>query len=245
MARGDTLLLLNADTVASQDLSPLIRLANAPLVGSAGCRLRYRDGRIQPSFGYSHSPIATLLTWCGMGRVKGIPRSLRRLETRSQEYLLDHDDVGWVSGACMATRREVWDRIGGLDERYFMYCEDVDYCLKVSDAGLRVAYTASTEVVHLEAGGEPWVGRVALLHTLRSYQVFFGDRSTELGLRLLFFGLAALFIARSFAARLLSIAGWRSASCAAMNASKAAAYCEAASAALRVATLGREPFGFD
>lgn len=61
-------------------------------------------------------------------------------------------DGDWVSGACLLHRREVADGIGGIDERFFMYCEDVDFCLRARAAGWRVAYHPGLEVKHYLAG---------------------------------------------------------------------------------------------
>jgi GT2 family glycosyltransferase len=243
IARGGVLLLLNADTVPALDLGPLIRLAGSAPVGVAGCRLRYPNGRIQPSFGYQHSELAVLLGWCGVERWRHLPRRLRRVETNKHAYTSEHDELGWLSGACMATRREVWDRLGGLDDRYFMYCEDVDYCARVRAAGLRVSFTAQTEVTHLEGSGRPWVGRAALMQTIKSYHVFFGDRNNALTLRTLFLGLAALFIGRSIVYRLMSIGMRPSARGTGVHSDKASAFSAAALVSLCVAAFGSSPAG--
>jgi GT2 family glycosyltransferase len=241
IARGGILLLLNADTVPALDLGPLVRLAGSPGVGVAGCRLRYPNGRIQPSFGYQHGELAVLLGWCGTEQWLRLPRRLRRVETSESAYMSERNELGWLSGACMATRRDVWNRLGGLDDRYFMYCEDVDYCFRVRAAGLRVSFTAQTEVTHLEGSGRPWVGRAALMRTIKSYYVFFGDRSNALALRTLFLGLAALFISRSVVYRLMSIGVRSSASRTGVHSDKASAFSAAALLSLGVAAFGSEP----
>jgi GT2 family glycosyltransferase len=57
-------------------------------------------------------------------------------------------DVDWVSGACMLARREAIAQVGGLDEAYFMFNEDVDWCRRLGQAGWTVTYVPSAEVVH-------------------------------------------------------------------------------------------------
>lgn len=72
----------------------------------------------------------------------------------SRQYLLsdwDHRsarEVDWVSGACLLHRRSVLEDIGGLDERFFMYCEDVDFCLRARQAGWGVQYHPGMRVLH-------------------------------------------------------------------------------------------------
>jgi N-acetylglucosaminyl-diphospho-decaprenol L-rhamnosyltransferase len=58
--------------------------------------------------------------------------------------------VDWVSGACFVVRREAFEQVGGFDEAYFMYLEDVDLCWRLGQAGWQVRYAPSAEVTHLQ-----------------------------------------------------------------------------------------------
>jgi GT2 family glycosyltransferase len=167
-ARGRVLLLLNNDTVIAGPLDDLVDAALEPEVGAAGCRLRYGDGRLQHSIGLPHTPARIVLSWLGLERWPGAPALLRKVETDARCYDTVQHDVAWVSGACLATRRDLWRSLRGLDDRLFMYCEDVDYCRRVRRSGLAVRYLPSPIVTHFEGGGRAWVGVGALLRTVRA-----------------------------------------------------------------------------
>jgi GT2 family glycosyltransferase len=77
-------------------------------------------------------------------------RQKRRARGGAIEHLTSqrlHPD--WVSGACLLVRRADAEEVGGLDERYFMYTEDVDFCAALRARGRRILFTPSVEVVHL------------------------------------------------------------------------------------------------
>ncbi len=152
IARGRYLVLLNNDTEAKPDsFAAAVRyLDEHKDIGAAGLKLLNTDGTRQlscrrfPSFQQALFNRYSLLT-------RLFPNN-----AYSRSYLmtdLDEDenavrDVDWVSGACLIFRRSLYDRIGPLDERYWMYSEDVDYCLRVWKAGLRVSYVPVGAVFH-------------------------------------------------------------------------------------------------
>src|SRR5262245_47961893 len=137
-ARGPIRLLLNSDT----ELDPgaldavLAAFRSDPRLGIAGAQLRYADGRPQWSGGAMPS-----LTWL-FAQASHVHVALSRLPlyrtVRPLETLRDRE-VDWVTGAAMAMRREVWDQIGPLDERFALYAQDLDFCVRARQAGWRVA----------------------------------------------------------------------------------------------------------
>ncbi len=205
-ARGEVLLLLNADTEVMRPLDALIDMALRPEVGAAGCQLRYSDGRLQHSIGLEHHLLRIALSWLGLEKRAGAPAVFRKYETGAAEYVTEHAGLAWVSGACLATRVDVWQCLGGLDPAFFMYCEDVDYCQRARRLGLQIAYTPASLVTHHEGGGKSWIGATALLRTARAYQIYTAKTSGRWAARGLCSLLALIFALRAavFALRALS-----------------------------------------
>ena len=147
--RAPFLLLLNPDTVAE---GPVLRvleewLIRHPDVGVAGARVLNADRSNQPSA----RRFPDFTTWLGgrsttfTSRFPGnwfARRNLVGLEATSPL------DVDWVSGACLMTRRDLFERVGGFDEGFFLYWEDADYCRRVADAGFRRMYVPDVTVWH-------------------------------------------------------------------------------------------------
>jgi GT2 family glycosyltransferase len=201
IARGNVLLLLNNDTCISSNLDTLIDIALDEDVGAVGCRLVYGDGRLQFSVGLDHSPLRIVLSWLGLEKRHRLPSLFRRTQTDPVFYGASHPNVDWVSGACLATRRDVWNRLEGLDEKFFMYCEDVDYCLRVRKMGKRVAYHADAIVIHFEGAGKTWVGGMALKRTVHSYHVFIQKHFGSVYVKAVALALGCVFLMRSFSFR--------------------------------------------
>ena len=141
-------LLLNPDSVVQP--GALDRLVSAlesrPDAAVAGPRLVDAQGRAELSFGSMIGPVAEarqkLLV---VGHRRGVPvirGYVERLTRRPQE-------VDWVSGACLLVRRADAEEVGLLDERYFMYAEDVDFCAAIRARGRVVMFAPEAEVVHL------------------------------------------------------------------------------------------------
>lgn len=198
-ARGRVLLLLNNDTRCDMPLDPLVEEALQADVGVAGCHLVYGDGRLQYSVGFEHTPARIALSWLGLEKQWRTPDVFRRVQTRPAFYAASHGRVDWVSGACLATRRDVWERLGGLDDAFFMYCEDVDYGRRVRQLGLRAAYRADVTVTHYEGAGKAWAGRATVLRTLRSYLLFASKHFGKAAASRLALSLGVVFSAKALA----------------------------------------------
>ena len=146
--RGDLVLLLNNDTIVPPGaIDELIaRLRAVPDAGIAGPRLV--DGRGQPelSFGHMLSPWNELRQKV-IGRLydRGWPPVVRMV----QRWLSTERFVDWVSGACLLVWRTDAEAVGLLDERYFLYTEDADFCGAVRARGRKVLFTPAAEIVHL------------------------------------------------------------------------------------------------
>ena len=147
---GAYVLILNPDCIVRPGaLRALIgQLAGQPRCAIAAPRLLNPDGSLEYSARSFPGAIAFLFNRYSL---------LTRLFPRnrwSRRYLMsdwDHAsvrDVDWVSGACMLVRREAIEQVGGLDEAYFMFNEDVDWCRRMGQSGWTVTYVPSAEVVH-------------------------------------------------------------------------------------------------
>ena len=150
LARGRHVLCLNPDTVVHEGaLAAMIAYLDAhPGIGAVGARLLESDGSLQ----YSCRRFPGYLT-IFFGRYALLTRLFPR-NAASRDYLyLDWDhrtvrEVDWVSGACVMVRREVIDTVGGFDEGYFLFVEDMDWCRRIRDRGWRVVYLPDAVVTH-------------------------------------------------------------------------------------------------
>lgn len=147
-AHGDYLLLLNADTVVLGDaLATLVTyLQEHPGTGMVGPRLLNADGSTQSSRRrYPTLPVLFLeSTWLQGWAPK---HQLARFYVDDQADTAEQE-IDWITGAAMLVRRDVLEDVGGLDEGFFMYSEELDWCHRIGDAGWAIAYTPAAEIIH-------------------------------------------------------------------------------------------------
>jgi N-acetylglucosaminyl-diphospho-decaprenol L-rhamnosyltransferase len=146
-ARGEYLLLLNPDTLVTPDAVPILLqvMQSDSELGAVGAQLLYADGSYQASSGFfpniwSEIPVFKRLANRG--------QQDRRVSVPWGEVVLK--DVDWVSGACLMVRRSVVDQVGTLDEDYWLYTEETDWCFMMRGAGWRIATVSDALVVHFE-----------------------------------------------------------------------------------------------
>jgi GT2 family glycosyltransferase len=148
--RAPLLMLLNPDAVLEGPVPRVLEqwMAAHERAGVAGPRVLNPDGSVQPSARRFPGLTTTLggrSTWL----TKRLPNNWF-----SRRNLIGRDatapvDVDWVSGACLMTRRDLFSRLGGLDEGFFMYWEDADYCRRVAQAGFRCTYVPGVAARHV------------------------------------------------------------------------------------------------
>jgi len=181
-ASGQAVILLNSDVLAP--FTTLVRLPALleayPQAAILSPQLLTASGAPQ-AFAYGNDPTLPYLS------KRGLYRLFRRGDL--------HDwgvrsplEVDWVSGACMCVRRAAFEQVGLLDEHFFLYFEDNDWCLRMRKAGWKVMYIPTFAVVHL--GGQSWsAARVASHHYRNSLRYFYQKHYGLLATWLLTIGL--------------------------------------------------------
>jgi GT2 family glycosyltransferase len=179
-AHGRYLVLLNSDAFLHPGAlaRALAHMDASPATGFGGARLVGRDGSWQPSGRRFHSIWRDALTLTGISarfprsRVFGAPdRTWARQDVAA--------DVDWVTGAFLIMRREALAKTGLFDPRFFLYCEEVDLCRRVKQAGFRVSYWPDVVVTHIGGESSRQLNSVGASQTL-SRGVLWRMRSTLL-----------------------------------------------------------------
>ncbi|MCA9302856.1 MAG: glycosyltransferase family 2 protein [Phycisphaerales bacterium] len=150
---AETIILLNSDTIVrSGAIAELMNTLNENAqLDMLSPMLEWPDGLHQISTFRYRTPITELISASKLGTIgRMLPKHLVARELR--EYT---EGIDWVSFACVAIRRRVFDRVGLLDERYFMYFEDMAYCRNATKRGFTIGYQPGAHVVHLRGGSSP------------------------------------------------------------------------------------------
>lgn len=148
-AKGKYVLLLNSDTkVVHQTLVKMVEfMEENDKVGILGCKLLNPDGSLQPSCRQFPSLLSQIIILLKLHNL------FPNLKTIRDYYMLDwpHDvtkKVDQVMGACFLVRRKVFDKIGLLDEKYFIWFEEVDFCRRALKAGWDTYFLPAAEIYH-------------------------------------------------------------------------------------------------
>jgi GT2 family glycosyltransferase len=163
-ARTVYVMLLNSDTkLTPGTLGRLIEwMDKHPETGACGPRLIYPDGTRQPSPSPVPTPWMYVVRFLGLkylipgnrlkvgiGKVLGPVLGNTVSSHMNPGVTRNNDDCeGFLSGAALFVRNEVVEEIGGLDEGYFMYLEDVDWCIRIREAGWKLGFVPTIDVLH-------------------------------------------------------------------------------------------------
>lgn len=157
-------LILNPDARCDRSaIDRMVAVLDAhPEVAAVAPRILNEDGSLQWSLRRFPRLASTFATALFLQRLR--PRS-----AWADEVIRDPAAYGrparpeWVSGACIMVRRTTLERLGGLDEGFFLYCEDKDLCRRIRDLHLEVAYEPAAVCVHVGGASAPRAGLLAIL----------------------------------------------------------------------------------
>ena len=178
IGRGEApyIVLVNPDCLLGVEFFPrtLVHMAAHPEVGILGPKIVNPDGSLQGSA----RAFPNLLTGL-FGRTSLLTRWFPHNPVTRRNLLSEGRDGGgsrgvdWVSGACMVVRRKAVEEVGPLDERFFLYWEDADWCRRMWQAGWKVVYFPQASVVHHVGGSSRTVPVRSLVEFHRSaYRLF-------------------------------------------------------------------------
>lgn len=211
-SQGRYVLLFNTDAFAQPGaIRAMVTYADGyPDIGVAGAHLLNADG----SFQASHTRFPTL--WREFLILSGLGRLLfgEWYPSHGPDKSLAVTDADYVEGACMLVRREALDQVGGLDEGFYMYAEEVDWCLRMRRAGWRVVYLPQTRIIHLGGGSSKGnkgnTRREAMLYRsrVRFFRIHYGPVQAAL-LKGLIYGFTAIKIVCHRLRRGRAVISWR------------------------------------
>ncbi len=173
-ASGRYFIIMNPDTeVVGDALAVLVQYMDAhPKVGAAGPQLRYADGRVQPS--RRRFPTLATAFWESTLLQQWFPHNRFARHYYMAERTADSaHPVDWLVGAALIIRRTTWEEVGPLDEGYFMYFEELDWCHRCHAAGWEVHYVPQAVIIHHEGKSSDQVPIARTIHFQRSKVRYF------------------------------------------------------------------------
>ena len=207
-ARGRHVMILNPDVVVHPRAfrSLVSYLDTHPETGAVGGRIINPDGTSDPGAkrGFP-SPSAAFYRLVGLSYI--FPRS-RRFAGYNLTYMSPDeasDEVEALSGAFMCVRGEAFDEVGGLDDDYFMYGEDLDWCYRIRSAGWKIAYVPEAQIVHFRGQSTRTIPRLRQLYLFHQAMHIFVKKHIAPKSS----GLFVAFMEAGIFARGLMVTAWR------------------------------------
>lgn len=186
-ASGDFILFLNPDTrILSDDIAGLLeRFGKNEKAGALGCQNRLPGGEIQTS-AYTFPGLLHVAFFVfhvrNLLQVPGLKRVLSAFLKNRFGQFHPHGEyrvTDWVTGAFLLVKRSSWRKVGVFDEGFFLFCEEIDWCLRLKNTGLDVVFDPSFEIEHNVGYSSQKEKSLVLLEKYRSYQRYFSKHHSR------------------------------------------------------------------
>lgn len=204
-SEGKYVILLNPDTKvldgALDKICDYLETAGND-VGAAGPVLLNKDGSFQPQQGYRFPGLGTAFAqYFFLSRIFGLPGIfMNRLPAAKVPRRVD-----WLCGACFASPRKIYKEMGGLDEKYFLYAEDMDLCYRLREKGYKSVFLPGAAIMHISKQSTSKQGEEVSKYQIEGLKDFFRTKNPAWKYKvfkdILFGGLAARFLVFSVISR--------------------------------------------
>lgn len=147
--KGNIILLLNSDCFVEPDTLAICQksLAKYDVVG---CKLLNSDRSIQPSFGFFPTLSRLFLQMTFIDNLPIVRKYIKAVHVRDLTRYTREQEADWVTGAFTMLKREVFKKTGGIDEKYFMYGEEMEWMYRVKKDGFKIGFIPQATAVHLQ-----------------------------------------------------------------------------------------------
>ncbi|KGG79809.1 glycosyl transferase family 2 [Caloranaerobacter azorensis H53214] len=174
-SKGKYILLLNSDTIIQRDTLEIMVdfMETNKEVGAAGCKVVLPDGNLDKACKRSF-PTPRNAFYNALKLDKLFPHN-KRFGEYNLTYLNEDEmhEVDSLVGAFMMVRREVIEEVGLLDEKFFMYGEDIDWCYRIKKSGWKIVYYPKTKIIHYKGGSSKKKNPKIIYEFYRAMYLFF------------------------------------------------------------------------
>ncbi len=170
---SEYLLILNADIVVVKNaIGELIDFMDKnPAIGMAGPQLLNFNNTIQYSCFLFYTPAIVLYRRLPLGKIAYVRKVLDSFLMKECDHKTDRD-VNWLMGSAMMVRRKALEKVGLMDERFFMYFEDVDWCRRFWENNWRITYHPAAKMAHYHGKQSSGFGKYTIIHIVSAIKYF-------------------------------------------------------------------------
>lgn len=181
VSKGEYVLFLNSDTeVKSNVLGEMVSyMRKNPKVGVSSSALNNKDGSLQATGGFFPT-LPRVFSWMTIQDFPLVDKFIKPFHPyhsksffgKGGNFYSSQKELDWVTGAFLMTKKEILENVGGWDETFFMYVEEVDLCFRIKSAGYQVLYLPKWSITHL-GGGSSKTSEFSLLSEYKGIKKFY------------------------------------------------------------------------
>ena len=171
VARGDKILLLNSDCLVQPDTLAVCYSTDFDVVG---CKLTNAGGKTSQSTGFFPTLRRVIQLMLFVDNLPVIRKFIDTIHIRDMSRMKSTQRTDWVQGAFMMLKRKVYEKVGGFDENFHMYGEEIEWQYRMKKAGFKIWYFSDVQAVHLERQTVKSLSPAyALIGEMKGYVYFF------------------------------------------------------------------------